>query len=188
MDRKLESFCQQRSHHQLESALPVTPLDRERLGRFKEDHDGVVAAGGDDISARVAGPQLGAGCLLKCRQSTRVVGVRVRIQEHRDVPDVEAERRDARHNHRRGAGITAVEHDVARGPGDEEGRDVVGADLVEIAGDAERFGGQLPAAGARVPPLAEEYQRKSAQHSEQEDQHASPGEVPQRSPSRFAKV
>ncbi len=38
-------------------------------------------------------------------------------------------------------GIAAVEHDVALGPGDEEGRDGIGADVVEIAGDAERLGG-----------------------------------------------
>ena len=71
--------------------------------------------------------------------------VRLRVQEHFDVLDVEAELRDARHDHRRGAGIAAVEHDVALGPGDEERRDVVRADVVEIAGDAERFGRLLPA-------------------------------------------
>src|SRR2546425_6003312 len=52
----------------------------------------------------------------------------------------------------------------------EEGRDVVRADVVKVASDAERFGGLLPAALCRradfVQPLADEYQRKSAQHSQ----------------------
>ena len=34
---------------------------------------------------------------------------------------------------------------MALGPGDEEGRDVVRADIVEVAGYAERFGSLLPA-------------------------------------------
>src|SRR2546426_12636680 len=53
----------------------------------------------------------------------------------------------------------------------EEGRDVVRADVVKVASDAERFGGLLPAALCRradfVQPLADEYQRKSARHSQQ---------------------
>ena len=64
-------------------------------------------------------------------------------------------------------GIAAVEHDVALGPGDEEGRDVVRADVVEVAGDAERFGGLLPADLCRVQPPADEHQRKNAQQSQQ---------------------
>jgi hypothetical protein len=84
--------------------------------------------------------------MLERRQPARVIGVRFRVQERFDVLDVEAECRDARHDHRRGAGIAAVEHDVALRRGDEEGRDVVRADVVEIAGDAERFSGLLPAA------------------------------------------
>ena len=45
---------------------------------------------------------------------------------------------------------------MAFGPGDEEGRDVIGADIVEVAGDAERFGRLLPADLRRVEPPAEE--------------------------------
>ena len=124
----------------------------------RQDHVGVVAAGGDGVRARVAGPQLGAGRLLQHRQPARVVGVRLRVQEHFDVLDVEAELRDARHDHLRSGGIAGVEHDVALGPGDEEGRDVVRADVVEVAGDAERFGRLLPADLCRVQPPAEEHQ------------------------------
>ena len=135
----------------------------------RQEDVGVVAARGEGVGARVAGPQLGAGRLLEHGQPAPVVGVRLRVQEHFDVLDVEAELRDARHDHRRGAGIAAVEHDVALGPGDEEGRDVVRADVVEVAGDAERFGGLLPADLCRVQPPADDYQRKSAQHSQQDD-------------------
>ena len=76
-------------------------------------------------------------------------------------------------------GIATVEHDVALGPGDEEGRDVVRADVVEVAGDAERFGGLLPAALCRVQPPADEYQRKSDQQSQQDYQPTSLGKVAQ---------
>jgi hypothetical protein len=39
-----------------------------------------------------------------------------------------------------------VEHDVALGSGDEEGRTVLRADVIEVTGYAERFGRLLPAA------------------------------------------
>ena len=99
------------------------------------------------------------------------------VEQHFDVLDVEAELRDAGHDHRRGGGIAAVEHDVALGPGDEEGRDVVRADVVEIAGDAERFGGLLPVAVCVGLPLPAEEHGGGGAQSEHEDQHVSPGEV-----------
>jgi hypothetical protein len=39
-----------------------------------------------------------------------------------------------------------VEHDVALGSADEEGRTVLRADVIEVTGYAERFGRLLPAA------------------------------------------
>jgi hypothetical protein len=77
----------------------------------------------------------------------------------------------------RGGGIAAVEHDVALGPGDEEGRDVVRADIVEVAGYAERFGRLLPADFCRVQPPADEHQRNNAQDCQQDGQPTSLGEV-----------
>ena len=41
-------------------------------------------------------------------------------------------------------GIAGVEHDVAFGPSDEEGGNFGGADVVEIARNAERFRGPCP--------------------------------------------
>jgi hypothetical protein len=115
-----------------------------------------------------------AGRLLEHRQPARVIGMRFRVQEHFDILDVEAELRDAPHDHRRGGGIAGVEHNVALWRGDEEGGDVVRAHVVEVAGDAERFGGRLPADFRCVQPLADKYQRKNDQQS-QHDQRTTPG-------------
>jgi len=62
---------------------------------------------------------------------------------------------------------------VACGPGDEEAGDIVRADVVQIAGDAERFGGLLPAALCRVQPPADEYQRKNTRQPQQDYQPVS---------------
>ena len=48
---------------------------------------------------------------------------------------------------------------MALGPGDEEGGDIARADVIEVAGDAERFCGLLPADLVRVQPPADENQR-----------------------------
>ena len=148
---------------------------------------GIVTAGCDGICAGFARPQLGPGRLLERREAARVVHVRLRVQDHFDVPDVKAELRDARQDQRRGCGITAVDQDVTLGPGDEEGRDVVRADVVEIAGDAERLGGLLSTSVPSRLPCPQGEHGEGGGQPEQEDQHASPGEVP-RSLSRFANV
>ena len=49
---------------------------------------------------------------------------------------------------------------MALGPGDEERRGIGRANVVQIAGDAERFGGSLPASLGRVQPPADEDQRQ----------------------------
>ena len=69
--------------------------------------------------------------------------------------------RNARDDHRRGAGIAAIEHDMALGPSDEKGRGIGRANVVEVASDAERFGGPLPASLCRVQPPTSQDQRKN---------------------------
>ena len=95
-------------------------------------------------AARFARPQFGTGLLLEHPQPARMVWMWLRVQKHFDVLDAEAELGDARHDHRGGARIAAIEHDVTLGPGDEEGRGIRRANVVQVAGDAERFGGELP--------------------------------------------
>src|SRR5688572_5689096 len=95
--------------------------------------------------------------LLEHRQSAPVVGVRLRVQEHSDV---------------------------AFGSGDEEGRDVVCADVVEIAGDAEGLGGLLSADLCCVQPPADEYQRKKTHQYHEDYQPVSLGELRQQLPSQ----
>jgi hypothetical protein len=74
---------------------------------------------------------------------------------------------------------------VALGPGNEEGRDVVRADVVEVAGDAERFGWLLSANLCRVQPPADEYKRNNAQGCQQDQQPTTLGEVMQHRLERF---
>jgi hypothetical protein len=62
---------------------------------------------------------------------------------------IEPELRDAGHDHRRRRVIAAIEHDVALGAGQEKRGDVVGTDVIEVAGNAKRFDGFLPAALGR---------------------------------------
>ena len=92
---------------------------------------------------------------------------------------------DARHDHLGRAGIASVEQDMALGPGDEEGRDVVCANVVEVACDAERRGGLLPASLCRhaglVQPATEENRGENGAQSGHPDQHPSFGEIPQTS-------
>ena len=54
---------------------------------------------------------------------------------------------------------------MALGPGDEEGRGIRRANVVQVAGDAERFGGPLPPSFCRIQPSADEYQRKNTRQS-----------------------
>ena len=113
----------------------------------------------EGVCARAACPELRAGCLLQDTQSPSVIGVWLRVQKHFDVFDVEAELRYARHDHRRGCGITAVEHNVSFRPRDQEGSGIGRTDIVKIPGDAEWLGGALPSALVCVQPPANYYQR-----------------------------
>ena len=70
------------------------------------------------------------------------------------------------HDHRRRGRIPPVDHHVALGTGQEEGGDVVGADIVEVAGDAEWLGGLLAADLVGVQPPAGDDQRDDDQHAE----------------------
>src|SRR5687767_14817811 len=76
------------------------------------------AAGRDELGIAVADPQLRAGRLLQLAQSARVVEMRMRVEQHLDIANVEAELRDAADDQRCGLGIPAVDQDVALGPGD----------------------------------------------------------------------
>src|SRR3954453_12659809 len=145
----------------------------------RQDEVRVVASGSEAVRARLARPQLGTGRFLEHPQPAAVVGMRLRVQEHFDVLDVEAELRDARHDHWRGAGIAAIEHDVPRGPGDEERRDIIRADVVQIARDAERFDRRLSAPLRRIQPPADEYQRKNTRQSQQDYEPGSLGKIVQ---------
>ena len=106
-----------------------------------------------------------------------MIRVGFRVQEQFDILDVEAELGDAPHDQLRGGGIAGVEHDVALGSGDEEGGDVARADVVEVAGDAERFGRPLASDFRGVQPPADENQRENDQQS-QHNQQASLREQP----------
>jgi hypothetical protein len=65
---------------------------------------------------------------------------------------------------------SAIEHDVALGPGDEESRGIRRANIVQVAGDAERFGGPLPASFCRIQPSADKYQRKNTRQPKEDYQ------------------
>jgi hypothetical protein len=56
---------------------------------------------------------------------------------------------------------------MAFGPGDEESRNVVRADVVEVSGDAKRFGRLLSADSCRIQPPADENQRAHNQNRQQ---------------------
>src|SRR4051812_36755931 len=81
-----------------------------------------------------------------------MVEVRLGVEEDLHVADVEAELRDARLDQPRGAGVATVDEDVPLRTRDEKGRDVVGTDVIEIAGDAEWFYRLLPAIVAATSP------------------------------------
>src|SRR5262245_20865654 len=72
---------------------------------------------------------------------------------------------------------------MALGPGDEEGRGIGRANVVEVAGDAEWLGGPLPASLGRVQPTADEYQPKNTRQSQEDRQPVSLGELGQQAPS-----
>ena len=101
--------------------------------------------------------------------------MRLRIEEQLHVTDVEAELPDARDDHRRGARVATVDQDMTLWPGDQERRDIIGADVVEVAGDPEWLGVELAAALRRIPPLAEEDDGDDSDDSEQDPQPSSPG-------------
>src|SRR6185295_5265752 len=62
----------------------------------------------------------------------------------------------------------------------EKGRDVGGADVVEVAGDAERFRGPLSTALCRIHPPAHEDQRNDDRQSDQNRKLESPAKTKQK--------
>ena len=93
--------------------------------------------------------------------------MRLRVEQHLDVANVEAEPRDAVHDQRRRAGVAAVDQDVPFRAGQQECGDVAGADVIKVAGDAERIGGGLAALFGRVMP--EGHQDHERRHAESEN-------------------
>jgi hypothetical protein len=64
--------------------------------------------------------------------------VRVADEQDLDVGEAESELLDARAQERHGLDEVAVDEDVALGRGDEVARQPLAADVVEVAGNAER--------------------------------------------------
>jgi hypothetical protein len=122
--------------------LRITQDAEPHEGSQRQESIGVIAAGGEGDGARFARPKFCTRRLLDHPQPACVVGVRLRIQEHLHILYVETELRDARHDHGRGGGIATVEEDVALGSGDEEGRGIARADVVQFA--AMRNGSASP--------------------------------------------
>ncbi len=104
-----------------------------------------------------------------------MVRVRLRVEENPDVADVEAEAGDARQYERWRAGIAAVYQDVTLGSGDEEGRYVVGADILQISGDAERLGRLLAASVRICLPSGTQYRDGDGDGTEHHPQPSPPG-------------
>src|SRR5260370_24240317 len=93
-----------------------------------------------------------------------MVGMWLRVQEHLDVLEAEAELCNARHDHGCGGGIAAIEHDVALGSCDQEGRGIACAHVVQVTSDAERFGGPPPPPPLSVhPPPDQDHRKKTHQ-------------------------
>ena len=90
---------------------------------------------------------------LICGAAGAVVVVGVADEQDFDVAEIEAERFDALADLRRGRCEIAVDEDVALRRDDEVGGEIFAADVVEIAGDAERREGLGPGgidSGARL--------------------------------------
>lgn len=145
-----------------EAALP------EKSGEKPERPKGGicgVSAGGHNLRITLADPQFGAGRFLQSTKSARVVGMRVRVEQHFHVGDVEAELRDARHDQRCAFGIAAVDQYVALGSGEQKRGNTGGADVVEVASDAERFIGRRAVSLDRRAPEQTEHHDKSGRCS-----------------------
>ena len=143
----------------------------------------IDTAGREDGGARFAGPELGARRLLERGQPAGVIVVRVRVQKHFYIFDVEPQLRDAVDDHGRCARISPVNQDVAFRSSEQEGRGVVCTDVIDVASNTERFGRLLPAALPRGLPCPEkEHDRNNGRH-EQNDAYAAPSELSQRFPA-----
>src|SRR5690606_7852579 len=139
---------------------------------------GGVPAGGHDSGIPLADPQLRAGRLLQRAQAAGVVGVRVRVEQHLHIADVEAELRDARHDRRRALRIAAVDQYVARRPGEQERGDAGRPDVVEVARDAERLVGLRTGPLDRRPPEQAERHDDGGRRPQQHEEPASLEWVP----------
>ncbi len=97
-----------------------------------------------------AGEELRAGPLPQRGEAAGVVGVGLAVDEELDVLQLEAELPDAVADEGRGLHEAAVDHDVPRGRGDQERRDIARPDVIEVVRDPERLDRLVPRAGGRV--------------------------------------
>ena len=84
-----------------------------------------------------------------------------------------------------GLGKAGIDEDMALRRGDEETREAMCADEIEVVGDAERFGGPLPAPFCCVQPPADEYQREKSRQSQEDYRPISLRRLGQLSLSQF---
>src|SRR5688572_28463930 len=101
----------------------------------------------------------------------------MRVEQHFHVGDIEAQPGDAPNDQRGAFGIAAVDQYVAVGPGEQEGGHASGADVVEIASDAEWLIGNRTVSRDRRAPGHPEHHHESGCRSEQYDQPPSLDEL-----------
>lgn len=106
---------------------------------------------GDHRRARGTRDDARTARILDRRDATRVVVVRVRVEDDLDVGRAEAEGRDVLEDERGGVGETAVDEDMALLRCDQQRREAVSADVVRVAEQAQRCLRRVPLGAARAP-------------------------------------
>ena len=114
-------------------------------GRVSEAIDLATAFEGRFVTgSRV---HLGSGILLDLCHGGHVIIVRLHRQQDFNVLHLETELLDAGLDQWRGIAEAGIDEDVALFAGDEVAGEVLGADVVEVAGDLEGSDGTLPVFG-----------------------------------------
>src|ERR1700735_5221793 len=98
-----------------------------------------------------------------------MIVVRVAVQQDLDIFDREAEFRDALLDEPRGFGKSAIEQDGTLRGLDIERRNIGGADVINIANDAERLDGLVPF-GALIGAVLSIHAEDSASESKRKDE------------------
>ena len=139
------------------SAVSVTSPTRDlvALADHAVDLDGRKVERGVALLSRVvaaleqrlvggARGELRAGVLLQPGEPAGVVEMRMRVEQLLDVGDLEAELLDVRLDLRVRLGQAGVDENMTLRRGDQERREARGADVVDVADDAERLGRFVP--------------------------------------------